>query len=92
MKDKLKAIGQKYRSMKDGIDTDVGKIVERVFFYVVVITTFVLIPVLFTLLSTMMGAGSISSGAYYGIFYTIWAVLFISFFVWRFFREYKFKD
>lgn len=92
MKDKFKSLHQKYRSMKDGINTETGKLVERIFYYVVIITTFLLIPILFTTMSTLMGAGTISSGAYYGIFYTVWVILFLSFFIWRFFREYKFKN
>ncbi len=88
----MKKLKEKYRAMKDSIDVNVGKVVEKVFFIIVVITTFVLIPILFTTLSTLAGIGTITLTSYNIIFYVVWSILILSFLVWMFFREYKYKE
>ncbi len=84
-------IKSKNKKIKDGIDIDVGKSIEKVFFYIVIITLFLFIPIIFTLLSTLMGGNYITSSLYYGIFYTTWVIFFISLFVWLYFKEFKYK-
>lgn len=82
---------KKYKNMKSKIPTKVGKIIERVFFFILVIGTFIFIPVIFTLLSTLAGSGTIAISAYNGVFYATWAILFVSLLAWIFFKEYKNK-
>ncbi len=92
MKKFFEKIKETSKSIKSKININTGKVVERVFFWIVIITLLLFIPIGFTVFSTMMGAGTVSSTAYYAIFYTTWAFFFISLIVWRFFREFKFKD
>ncbi len=87
----MSKIFTKYRAMKDKIDTDKGKIVEKVFGIILLVTLFLFIPITFTLLSTLVGLGKLPLIAYQVIFYLTWSILLISFIVWTFFREYKNK-
>lgn len=88
----MKEIKNRYRVIKDSVDTKTGKIIEKVFYYIVIITTFLFIPIFFTLFSTLAGANIISLSVYHGIFYTTGTLLILCFIVWCFFREYKYKD
>ncbi len=95
MKEKIlnirKKIYDNYRKLKDAIPTSIGKKIFNILKITLLVTITLLIPILFTTLSTLMGAGTISSAAYYGVFYTIWAIFFLSLIALVFFAEYKNK-
>lgn len=88
----MKKIKEKYRKMKNLINPNVGKILERIFFFIMIIGTFIFVPIALTIFSTLSGSGSISHSVYLGIFYTTWSVIIISFILWIFFKEYKHKE
>lgn len=92
MKDFLINLNEKYRGFKDSIPTNIGKIAERVLFFIVAIGFLLFIPIVFALLSTLMGAGTIAAAVYHGVFYTTWVVMIISLILWLFFKEYKNKE
>lgn len=92
MKEFLTNLSQKYREFKDSIPTNTGKLAERILFFIVAIGFLLFIPIVFVLLSTLMGAGTISVAAYQGVFYTTWVVLLISLALWLFFKEFKDKE
>lgn len=88
----MSKLKEKYRSIKDSIDTEIGKKVEKILCWILIVIFLLFIPFAFTIFSTMAGSGQISFTGWHVLFYTTWTITIILFLVWLFFREYKFKQ
>ncbi len=88
----MKKLFKKYKDWKNSIDTSVGKKVEKIFSSIVIIITFLIIPIFFTLLSTLAGSGTITFLFYNIVFYITLIMLIISLIIWVMFLEFKNKQ
>ncbi len=89
IKDSMAKFKSKYREMKDSIPKKTGNVMCIISMYIMTIGFFLFMPIIFTLLSTLMGSGLIAKIVYDVVFYTTWVVILISLLVWAFFKEYK---
>lgn len=80
-----------YRKVKDLVPNELGRKIYVILKYSILFITMLLIPILFTLFSTLMGAGIVSSVVYYSIFYSIWSIFIVDLILLFFFLEYRDK-
>lgn len=85
----LKFSKDKWREMKNSIPSEIGGKIFKLIKISLIATTFIIIPVLFTTLSTLMGSGIIISSIYYGVFYSIVSLYAIMVILLLFFMEYN---
>lgn len=89
IKSEINNLHSKYRKQKDKIPNNIGKIIAKVSLILLMFIFLIFIPIMFTTLSTLVGNGVINKVAYDVVFYTTWAVAFLSLLVWTFFKEYS---
>lgn len=87
----FKQMNSKYRKVKDSINKETGKKVFMVFNILSMIVFLIIIPILFTVMTTLLisAGGPISILAYRLTFYLTWVLLIILFMIRTFFLEYK---
>ena len=91
LKSSFENFGKKYRNVKDSIDDKTGKIVFHIFNTLMIIVILVVMPILFTVMTTLLvsAGGPISALAYKITFYLVWLLFIILFLIRTFFKEYK---
>lgn len=78
-----------YRSWKNTLNVDLLKLIYNISKWTLLVLFFAVMPVGFTLFSTLAGHEVVARGVYLGIFYTVWTLLFISLILWTFCKDYE---
>lgn len=86
----FKKYQKQYRNWKESLNADVLGLIFRIAKITMIVLFFVVMPVAFTLLSTLAGHEIIARAIYTGVFYTVWALLFIALIAWGFCKDYEF--
>lgn len=78
-----------YRDWKITLDADLLKLIFNISKWMLIVIFFAVMPIGFTLFSTLVGHGVVPRGVYLGIFYTAWVLLFIALILWTFCKDYE---